>query len=249
MGIKGLKLCTLILGVALSFVFPQNIGLFAYEAIEVKDGGTISGKVTLSGTIPERAPIDVTKDKEVCATHPKLSENLIVSESKGIKNVIVSIIGIEKGKKAEIPSENPTLDQRGCEFTPHVICVTAGTTIDILNSDPITHNVHTYPEENTAVNKAQPPSLKKIPLTTEFGEEDPMKVACDYHGWMSAWVGIFEHPYFAVTGDDGSFTITDVPPGSYEVKAWQEELGELVKLGAVKAGEKTVLDFEFKVEE
>lgn len=249
MGIKNLKPWIVLLGLTLSFVYSQDVGLFAYEVIEVKDGGTISGKVTLLGDVPERAPIDINRDKEVCATHPKLSENLIVSESKGIKNVIVSIIGIEKGKKIEIPSENPVLDQKDCEFKPHVICITAGTTIDVLNSDPIIHNVHTYPEENTAINMAQPPSLKKILLTTEFGEEDPVKIACDYHGWMSAWLGIFEHPYFAVTGDDGVFTLTDVPPGSYEVKAWQEELGELVKLASVKAGEKTALDFEFKVEE
>lgn len=228
-------------------LLASTVMVFAYEEIEVKDGGAISGKAIFLGAAPERAAVDISKDKEVCATHPVLSENLIVSpDSKTIKNVIVSIVNIENGKKLALPSENPSLDQKGCVFTPHVLCVAAGTTIDIINSDPITHNVHTYPDENTAINKAQPPSLKKIPLTTEFGEEDPMKVSCDYHGWMSAWVGIFEHPYFAVTGDGGSFTLTNVPAGSYEVKAWQEELGELVKLVAVKAGETAVCDFEFK---
>ena len=98
-----------------------------------------------------------------------------------IKNVIISIVDIESGKKLNIPTTNPSLDQNGCVFIPHVIVVAAGTTIDIINSDSVTHNVHTYPEENTAINKAQPPSLKIISIATEFGEEDPMKVSCDYH--------------------------------------------------------------------
>lgn len=219
---------------------------FAYEGGDVANGGNIAGKAIFLGDVPARAAIEVTKDKEVCAATEHLSDLLIVSAGKEIKNVIVSIVDIEKGKKLEMPASNPTLDQNGCVFTPHVICVPAGATIDILNSDTVTHNVHTYPEENTAINKAQPPSLKKISLATEFGEEDPMKVACDYHGWMSAWVGIFEHPYFAVTGDDGSFELTNIPAGAYEVKAWQEDLGELVKTISVKAGETTNENFEFK---
>lgn len=226
--------------------FLCNASLYAYEGIDVANGGAISGKALFSGEAPTRQKIDVTKDKEVCGAKEHLSDALVVSDGNGIKNVIVSITGIEKGKAVETPASNPTLDQNGCVFTPHVICVTAGTTIDILNSDSVTHNVHTYPEENTAVNKAQPPSLKVVSLPTEFGEEDPMKVACDYHGWMSAWVGIFEHPYFAVTGDDGSFTISNIPPGAYEVKAWQEDLGELVKTISVKTGETTTENFEFK---
>ncbi len=175
-----------------------------------------------------------------------LSDLLIVSADGAVKNVIVSIVEIAKGKKVEIPTTNPCLDQNGCVFIPHVIAVAAGTTIDIKNSDAVTHNVHTYPEENSAINKAQPPSLTIISIPTEFGEEDPMKVSCDYHGWMSSWVGIFEHPYFAVTGDDGTFSLDNVPAGAYEVKAWQEDVGELVQLVDVKAGAATTLDFQFK---
>ncbi|MGR3218367.1 MAG: hypothetical protein ACUZ8H_00935 [Candidatus Anammoxibacter sp.] len=220
--------------------------IYAYEGGDVSNGGTISGKALFLGDVPARVAINVTKDKDVCGAIEHLSDLLIVSAKKEIKNVIISIVDIEKGKKLEMPSSNPTLDQNGCVFKPHVICVPAGATIDILNSDTVTHNVHTYPEENSAMNKAQPPSLKKISIETEFGEEDPMKVSCDYHGWMSAWVGIFEHPYYAVTGDDGSFTLTNIPPGAYEVKAWQEDLGELIKTISVKAGETTTENFEFK---
>jgi len=223
-----------------------SVSADAYEGGDVANGGTISGKALFLGDVPARPAIDVTKDKEVCGATEHLSDLLVVSANKEIKDVIVSIVDIETGKAIEIPAANPTLDQNGCVFTPHVICVAAGTTVDILNSDSVTHNVHTYPEENSAVNKAQPPSLKKIGLETEFGEEDPMKVSCDYHGWMSAWIGIFEHPYYAVTGDDGSFTLSNIPAGAYEVKAWQEDLGELVKTISVKAGETTTENFEFK---
>lgn len=237
-----------ILGIAIAIGMITCGSLFAYEGGDVANGGSISGKITLSGAAPAREAINITKDKEVCAATEHLSDLLVVSADNAIKNVIVSIVDIEKGKKADIPTTNPVLDQNGCIFIPHVICVTAGTTIDILNSDAVTHNVHTYPEENTAMNKAQPPSLKKISLETEFGEEDPMKVACDYHGWMSSWVGIFEHPYYALTGDDGTFTISDLPAGAYEIKAWQEELGELVKTVKVKEGESISVNFEFTQE-
>ena len=219
----------------------------AYEGGDVSGGGSISGKALFSGTAPAREVVNVTKDKEVCAASEHLSDALVV-DGNAIKNVIVSILDIESGKKIVLPSTNPSLDQNGCVFIPHVIAVAAGTTIDIINSDTVTHNVHTYPEENSAINKAQPPSLKVISIETEFGEEDPMKVSCDYHGWMSSWVGIFEHPYFTVTGDDGSFTLDNIPAGAYEVKAWQEEMGELVKTVSVKAGETTSLDFEFTLE-
>lgn len=230
------------------FGLTGSVQVYAYEGGDVANGGTISGKALFLGDVPARVAIDVTKDKEVCGAVEHLSDLLVVSANKEIKNVIVSIVDIESGKAVEIPAANPALDQKGCVFTPHVICVTAGTTVDILNSDSVTHNVHTYPEENSAVNKAQPPSLKRVGLETEFGEEDPMKVSCDYHGWMSAWIGIFEHPYYAVTGDDGSFTLSNVPAGAYEVKAWQEDLGELVKTISVKAGETTTENFEFKKE-
>lgn len=237
------KLGSFIVGVSL-MVFSVT-SVFAYEGGDVSNGGSISGKALFLGTAPARAKIDVTKDKEVCATEEHLSDALVVNGNV-VKNVIVSIVNIASGKNIELPPNNPVLDQNGCTFKPHVIAIVAGTTIDILNSDSVTHNVHTYPEENSAVNKAQPPSLKKISLTTEFGEEDPMKVSCDYHGWMSAWVGIFDHPYFSVTGEDGSFILDNVPAGAYEVKAWQEELGELVKTITVKAGESSSCDFEFK---
>lgn len=220
--------------------------VFAYEGGDVSGGGSISGKITFTGAAPARTPIDVTKDKDVCGVMEHLSDLLIVSADGAVKNVIVSIVEIAKGKKVEIPTTNPCLDQNGCVFIPHVIAVAAGTTIDIKNSDAVTHNVHTYPEENSAINKAQPPSLTIISIPTEFGEEDPMKVSCDYHGWMSSWVGIFEHPYFAVTGDDGTFSLDNVPAGAYEVKAWQEDVGELVQLVDVKAGAATTLDFQFK---
>ena len=236
----------LLMGVILTVCTLSGPRIYAYEEVEVSNGGTISGTALFLDPIPTREPIDVTKDKDVCAMGEHLSEALIVGADRSIKNVIVSIIEIEKGKKIEKPSSNPTIDQNGCTFIPHVLCITAGTTIDILNSDSVTHNVHTYPEENSAINKVQPSSLEKISLETEFGEEDPMKIGCDYHGWMGGWVGIFEHPYFALTGDDGSYTISDIPPGVYEVKAWQEDLGELVKTISVKAGETTTESFEFK---
>jgi plastocyanin len=214
----------------------------AYEAIAVADGGTITGTVKYKGDPPAPEKVAVTKDTEVCGKE-KTAPALLVGADKGIKNVVVRIADIRKGKKLEPPASNPVFDQKGCEFHPHVLLFPAGSTIDILNSDGILHNVHTTSTVNPSFNQAQPKFKKKITKTIEKPEM-PIKVVCDAHGWMSAWWISQEHPYYALTDDGGAFTLSDVPPGDYQVEIWHETLGKHVEKVSVKAGEQVKLSVE-----
>jgi len=207
----------------------------AYEGGAVAEGGSISGEVKYQGDPPAPAKIAVTKDNEVCGKE-KTSPDLIVGADKGIANVVVRITNIQKGKALTVPTTNPTFDQKGCEYMPHVLAFPAGSTISIQNSDGILHNVHTTSIANPSFNQAQPKFKKVIEAKIEKPEM-AIKVQCDAHGWMHAWWISEDHPYYAVTDVKGAFKIADVPPGDYELEIWQETLGKQTQKVTVKAKE------------
>jgi plastocyanin len=211
----------------------------AYEAITVTDGGSLSGTVKFDGTPPAPKKIEVTKDQEVCGKNgPEIVDPaLIVSSGGGIQDVAV-VVKATKGKALEVPTEPVTFDQNGCEYKPHVLAFPAGSTISILNSDGILHNVHVMGKENPEANRAQPKFQKKIDWKVEKPEW-PIAVKCDAHPWMHAYWLSMDQPYFAVTDADGNFKITDLPPGDYDVEIWQGELGKKTEKVTIKAKEDT----------
>jgi len=215
----------------------------AYEAVAVTDGGTLSGAVTYEGTAPPPQKIDVTKDPEVCGKD-KTAPNLIVGQGGGIANVVV-VVNATKGKKLEVPAQNPTFDQKTCEFHPHVLAFPAGSTIDVTNSDGILHNIHTTSTVNPSQNQAQPKFKQKIQIKVEKPEW-PINVKCDVHGWMSGYWISEEHPYVAVTDANGAFKIADLPPGDYQVELWQEKLGKKTMPASIKAKEETKVAWTMK---
>ena len=216
---------------------------YGYTEIEVTKGGTITGTVKFDGDVPERKQLKVDSDQETCGQHNIISEALIVSnDTKGVKNVIVSIEDIEKGKKL-LPSSNPVLDQKDCVFLPHVVAVPAGATIEILNSDKVMHNVHSYAIKNSPFNEGVSGG-GKLPKKFDFPEVVPVK--CDVHKWMSGFIVVKGNPYFAVTDDNGNFKIDNVPAGAYKLQAWQETLGKQVKDVTVEAGKEAKADFVLK---
>jgi plastocyanin len=215
-------------------------GAGAYEVIQVADGGSLSGVVKFSGTAPAPAKVEITKDVEACGKE-KTDPKLVVGSGGGIKDVAV-VVKAAKGKALEVPAQPIAFDQKGCEYSPHVLAFPVGSTIQVLNPDGVLHNVHVMGKSNPEANRAMPKFQKKIDWKVEKAEW-PIAVKCDAHPWMHAWWLSMDQPYFAVTDADGKFAITDLPPGDYEVEIWQGELGKKTEKVAIKAKEDTKVDW------
>jgi plastocyanin len=222
------------------FVFYLNLrDNLAATALAASAGGTISGRVVFVGDAPAARKVKVTKDGEKCGTEV-MAEELVVGSDKGIQNAVVSVAGL-KGAPAK-PANPPTVDQKGCVFRPHVLIAPVGVGIDVLNNDGILHNFHTHGTKNSPMNRAQPGFRKK--MTETFNQAEIIKVSCDAHSWMSAWLVITDHPYIDATDGSGAFKISDVPPGNHTVEVWHETLGKVTKTVTVKAGEDTKVTIE-----
>ncbi len=204
-----------------------------YTVTEVTNGGTIRGVVSFEGAVPPPETVAVTEDADVCGERQEV-QLLEVDGDGGLANAIVSLVDIEAGAALEVGASPPALDQRDCRFSPHLLIAAADAPVAILNSDPIMHNVHTLTFENRAVNRSQPPGVRKIELS--FPRPEKVKVRCDVHEWMSAWIIAVDHPYHAVTSGDGSFVIENVPPGTYTLEVWQEALGSTSETVTVEPG-------------
>jgi plastocyanin len=213
---------------------------WGYDGGDVSNGGTVSGAVKLRGDAPASRKLEVTKDQEVCGKDGKVSQELVVSPDKGIRYAVVSLTDIKKGKKAAGAAVE--LNQQGCSFQPHVVVVPAGGTLDILNNDGILHNFHTHSTLNPSINKAQPKFKKK--MSEKFEKPEIVKVSCDAHAWMSGWIVVAAHPYYAVTDESGAFKLENVPPGTYTLEVWQESLGKVAREVTVKPREETKLTIE-----
>lgn len=216
----------------------------SYEAITVSDGGTIVGEVKYAGDPPAPEKIDVTKDANICGADPKVSPTLVVGANKGIKDVVASLPSIQKGKALGKPEKPPVLDQKSCEYHPYAQIIPVNTTLEITNSDDVLHNIKTSGGSKTSFNIAQPKFKRK--LTVEFKNPEIVQVECNVHGWMHAIIVVEDNPYDALTDANGSFKITDVPPGKYTVKVWHSKLGEQTKEVTVGPKEEVKVAFEMK---
>jgi plastocyanin len=168
---------------------------------------------------------------------------MVVGADKGIGYAVVSLKNVDGGRMNAQASV--ILDQQGCRFQPHVVLIPRGATLEILNNDKILHNVRTTSKKNPPFNKAQPKFLKKIKHTFKAAPEK-IKVQCDAHSWMSAWIVVQEHPFYAVTDASGQFTLTDVPAGTYTIESWHEKLGAQTATVTVPATGTVTADFTFK---
>ena len=223
-------------------VFPKS-----YTAGSVSSGGAISGVVTFEGDMPEMKVLEITKDEKVCGATDKYDESLVVGEGNALKNTIVYLIDISKGKDFD-KAAKPEIDQDGCKFTPHVQIVPVGARLTMLNSDKIMHNVHIF--SSNPVNKPQSKNRRRMPLKAVKKAEGPVSVKCDIHGWMSAWIAYVPHPYFAVTNEKGEFMLEDVPAGTYKLGYWHEACGTNSKEPAVvhvEAGATVTQNFTLKL--
>jgi plastocyanin len=209
--------------------------LVVWEAPAAAQGGSIAGEVKLSGTPPPAKTVKVNKDVEVCGQEKKIAD-VAVGPGNGLADAVVTVSDA-KGAKA---AKKAALDQKGCEFHPTVLVMAPGE-VDILNSDGVLHNIHTFSTANPSINKAQP-KFKKV-MTEKFEKPEAIKVQCDAHSWMHGWIYVTDNPA-ASTDQKGSFKLDNVPPGKHKVEVWHPVLGKQSKDVEVKAGQETKVTFE-----
>ena len=206
-----------------------SMGLIAVFSIGAITAGEIKGRVKFIGKGPKAKRIRMDADPVCAASHKEAAraESFIVDANGNLANVIVYLKGVKYDGKA--PSNEVIIDQKGCVYSPHVLGVQAGQPVKILNSDATMHNIHGLPKVNKEFNFGMPKSLKEKSIVFDKSE-DVFVIKCDVHPWMKSYTQVFDHPYFAVSSTDGSFSIPNVPDGTYEAVAWQERLGDKNKL-------------------
>lgn len=210
--------------------------------------GTVSGKVNFKGAEPKAEQIKMNADP-VCvketAGKKVMKEEVMVNANKTLSNVFVYVKeGVKKESIPAVSKDAVKFDQHGCMYQPRVFGIRVGQPLVIINSDPTLHNVHSLPKKNAGFNNGM--SGKGQEIKKEFKTpEMAIKIKCDVHGWMTAWAHAMEHPYFAVTGSGGDFSIKDLPPGTYKVAAWHEKLGEKVQDVTIAEGATQNVEFAF----
>ena len=238
--------CKYILSLSLVFFLGTlPIQAAKYKALKkVKDGVLLTGQIVYDGTAPAPRMLKVNKDTDTCGSN-RPSEELIVSSSGGIKNVVVSIVGIKKGKKWGIPKKF-SYDQNGCRFVPHVLLVRPKSKGVVLNSDNVGHNFHTVSKGVYNINKKIKANAKMKVKKKKIKKAGIIRVKCDLHSWMGGWWVAAKTPYTELSDDSGKFSISDIPPGKYKLKIWQEKLGEVVHDLVIKAGEAQNITIKMK---
>jgi plastocyanin len=210
------------------------------------DEGTIAGKISFDGAAPVLKKIDMSQDANCAGSAgDKTTDDLLVAEGK-LANVFVYLKGGPVDKFSyPTPSDAVVLDQQGCRYHPRVVGIQANQTFRVTNSDSTTHNIHPSPKVNQEWNQMQAQGAP--PIEKKFSRPETLiPVKCNQHPWMKANIGVLAHPYFAVSAKDGSYTIKNVPPGTYTVVFWHETLGEQTQQVTVAAKESKTQDITYK---
>ena len=222
-------------GFAAVAIVAASVWFVAPGRVDAQGGGTIEVEVKYNGPAQVET-LKVNKDTEQCGKEAKV-EKVVVGGNKGLANAVASVAGA----KGQPTAKKAVIDQKGCKFVPHVVAMTPGE-IDILNSDGVLHNIHTYSTANPSINKAQP-KFKKT-MTEKFDKPEFVKITCDVHSWMLGWVAVMPHPYFGVTNESGMAKIENAPAGKQTVEVWHETLGKATKEVEVKPGATTKVTIE-----
>jgi plastocyanin len=200
-----------------------GLSTFYAPATDVASAGTIKGSVRYAGAPTPKKKFPVTIDQYLCGTE-KEAGDLTLSPTNGILNAVVMLQGVPAGSKGPSQPTTVKMDQKQCEFVPRVVVVPTGGTVEFLNSDRLLHNVRSNGRENSPFNRAQPHART---IAIAFKSPEILRVDCDLHSWMRAWVVVTEHPFYAITSEDGEFVFDNVPPGKYTLQVWHESLGRM----------------------
>ena len=210
--------------------------------------GDVSGKATFGGAVPQATVIPMKSDP-VCVKQnggkTVNKEEVIVGANKGIANVFVYVKdGVKKESVSPAPTEAIVFDQKGCMYHPHVMGIRVGQSLKILNSDPTLHNVNALAKTNAKFNQGMP--MQGSSIEKKFTKSEVMvKVKCDVHGWMNAFIGVVDNQFFGVTDDKGTFTIKGLPTGQYTLEAWHEKFGTKTASVTVADGVMKPVEFSF----
>jgi plastocyanin len=224
---------------------PKPVEYFHPDAATA---ATLTGTVVFRGTRPPRRVMSMDSEEGCQKLHsgkPVYDEPVLTGKSGGLANVFVYIKDGLGDKKFEPPKDPVVIDQRGCLFEPRVLGLRPGQTLDLKNSDPVSHNIHPMPQNNREWNEQQSPGTPDA--QHRFARAEVMiPVKCNVHSWMHAWIGVVDHPYFAVTGPDGRFEFKNVPPGDYTIACWHEKLGEQKEQVHLDASGTAALHFTYR---
>jgi plastocyanin len=221
-------------------------GAVTEHPVPAETAGNIGGTVRFTGTPPAPEPLDMSDEPTCQEAHQgqPVKRVAVVGPDGGLANVFVYV---KEGLDASLQfpaGEAVVLDQVNCEYTPHVVGLTAGQQLTVRNSDSFLHNINATPSENRGFNRSQP--NQGMEFQTAFAEPEVMiPVRCDVHGWMESFIGVTAHPYHAVTAENGTFTLDRLPPGNYVVEAWHERFGTQTQNVTVATGQTAEVTFTF----
>jgi hypothetical protein len=212
----------LLAAVLLVLTAAPTVAQSGYQVITVNDGGTITGTVKWNGPLPKIPSLVINKDPEICdpqAQKKRDLERLLVSADGGVANTVVFLKDITKGKAMDLPEGRQFLNQRTCRYEPHLLLVPANGTLQLKSSDPVLHTVHM----SGSADYNLPFPFANQTVSRTMNREGLVDLRCNAgHVWMNAEMLVVQHPYYAVTDEDGNFKLTNVPPGDYEIEAWHE---------------------------
>lgn len=210
--------------------------------------GSVTGRVVFEGKPPALPFIRFGMDPVCDAIHkgepPTRVDTVVLGEGQTLANVLVEVVSPIPKKEYPVPTEPFVLTQKGCTYSPHILALRAGQPIKILNPDKTGHNIHFFPEINREYNRTMSATRKELTHTLKK-PESLFTVKCEVHTWMRAYCAVYDHPFFAVTDKDGTYSIDGLPAGEYKVKMWHERFGEIVQTVTVPAEGGATFDHAF----
>jgi plastocyanin len=235
-----------VIAAALVLSLASYVPVGAAGPADAAGSASLKGTAKFEGSALKPARIDMSSDPNCAKAHttPATTEDIVIGANGGLENVVVYVSDGLGDKTFEPPQQPAVIEQKGCQYKPHVLALQTNQKLDVVNSDATTHNIHPMPNNNREWNKTQPHGM---PVEETFSREEiAIPVKCNVHPWMRGYIAVFKHPYFIVTDKDGNFDLKDLPPGTYTIKAWQEKLGTQSQKITIGAGESKTVDFVFK---
>lgn len=225
-----------------------GLAMLAVSALTVAGpkpaGGTVSGKVTYEGTPAKMKPIDMSKEPSCAKMYPtpQLAETVVAGSGNSLENVVVFISAGAPDDAA--PASAAVFTQKGCRYIPHLLAFQVNQELKIQNEDQTSHNIHPLPKMNREWNKSQPPGTP--PISEKYDKPEFIPVKCNVHPWMHGTFAVLKNSHFAVTGDGGSFSLANLPPGKYTITAWHESYGDQSQEVTISGSETKTINFVFK---